>query len=219
MRSRELLEVLSSARAGPAWASEPTELNQVLSRIVLTQRLLLDPRLTNDERSRALEELSALELDYEDLGDEIARGQPPVSRLPQPDFATLHRVQESLAPNEAMLSFQVSLWKDIYGRFMGGSWLLVSTASETRAIRLPGRERLEQAITIFRGLFDWRDGSESAPAMRLYRDLLEDAVDSLPKRIDQLIIIPDGVLHSLPFAALRDPDCQHRRKRGPISPV
>ena len=42
-----------------------------------------------------------------------------------------------------------------------------------------------------------------APAAGLYRDLLAEALDELPETVRQLVIVPDGPLHRLPFAALR----------------
>jgi len=63
---------------------------------------------------------------------------------------------------------------------------------------------LEPAVTVFLDTFARRDGLEAEPAAALYDQLLRQALESLPPQVDRLIVIPDGPLHRLPFAALRE---------------
>jgi CHAT domain-containing protein len=71
-----------------------------------------------------------------------------------------------------------------------------------------GAEKLERTVNLFRqGLVD--PGSEAYldPAARLYEWLIapaEHVLDS--KSVDTLIVLPSGLLASIPFAALRDGD-------------
>jgi CHAT domain-containing protein len=122
----------------------------------------------------------------------------------RPDFATLARVRQALAGDEALLSFQISSWEDERGDFAGGSWLLVTTRERTRVYRLPARGELRPAVGLFNGAFEQRDGSEAAPAAALYRRLLAEPLRELPAGIRRLILVPDDSLHRLPFAALRE---------------
>ncbi len=126
------------------------------------------------------------------------------ARRPRPDFATLARVRQALAGDEALLSFQISSWEDERGDFAGGSWLLVTTRERTRVYRLPARGELRPAIGLFDGIFERRDGSEAAPAAALYRRLLAEPLRELPAGVRRLILVPDDALHRLPFAALRE---------------
>lgn len=123
-------------------------------------------------------------------------------------FAALAEVQRALAPDEALLAFQIAPDKDLFGGFAGGSWLLAATRDYTRAYRLRrDRIALRPAVALLGGLFERRDGSEAAPGAGLYRDLLGDALKDLPPGIRRLVILPDDALHQLPFPALR-PDAK-----------
>jgi CHAT domain-containing protein len=58
-------------------------------------------------------------------------------------------------------------------------------------------------MPVFIGLLTANEGRGVAAAVRLYQELLAEAVASLPSRITRLIIVPDGSLHHLPFESLR----------------
>lgn len=175
-----------------------------MERISSIQRRLMDPDLPTGERAKASQDLERLEMEEAGLRDQIARTAPALNTGPRRlDFATLSKVQQALDPREALLSFQIAPWEDISGGFAGGSWLTVVTHSATHVVRLPGRGEIRPAVRMFNGTFDRRNGSEAGPAVVLYKTLLGKALDKLPPEIERLIIIPDDVLHQLPFAALR----------------
>ncbi|MCH9651389.1 MAG: CHAT domain-containing protein [Deltaproteobacteria bacterium] len=134
----------------------------------------------------------------------ISQGRGPRSLLEE--------VASRLAPDEALLSFQVDHWTDLFGGAAGGSWLLCITRREVRVYRLPGRERLVAATSLLRGLIHRRDHGEGVVAAELGRQLLapvladlQEGFDKLesPKKIRRLILVPDDVLHRLPFGVLR----------------
>lgn len=123
------------------------------------------------------------------------------------EFAALNNIEEELETDEALLSFQVRQWENIYGGFAGGSWLIVSTHQGSRAYRLPDQQRIDSAVELFTGLFHERSGPIGGkPAESLYKMLLKSALDELPKTIERLVIVPEGLLHELPFAALGHSD-------------
>lgn len=117
----------------------------------------------------------------------------------------LDAVQRQLSASEAVLAYQIGLWRDLYGEFGGGAWVIAITAAQTRAVPLPDRIRLDAAVDTFVGLLQRRDGAEVALAADLYELVIEDALEGLPSSIEKLVIIPDDVLYRLPFSALRDP--------------
>jgi CHAT domain-containing protein/tetratricopeptide (TPR) repeat protein len=204
LRARSLIDTLEAAHAVPA-AAAPLRQKRgaAMERISVVQRRLLDPALPAPDRSVANQELERLEIEEADLRNQLARAAPALQVSRRPEFATLARVQQALARDEAFFSFQISSWEDERGDFAGGSWLLVTTRGGTRAYRLPGRGELRPAVRLFNGTFDRRDGSEAAPAAGLYRRLLEQPLRELPPGIQRLILVPDDALHQLPFAALR----------------
>jgi len=118
-------------------------------------------------------------------------------------FAKLDRVRAALAPDEALLSFQVAPWKDLAGDFGGGSWLMAVTQQGVTVHRLPGRSDIRRAVRLFEGLVGRRDGSEAGPGAHFYQTLLAPALSVLPPEVTRLVLVPDDALHRLPFAALR----------------
>jgi CHAT domain-containing protein len=206
LRARTLLEALQAARAAPVGAPSPLQERHanLLEEIAQVQRRLLNPAFPANERSVALLELHRLEIEEADVRDRIAAADPARVSPQRADFAVLSEVRHALAADEALLSFQIAPDETLFGDFGGGSWLLVSTHGGTRAFRLRrDRVALRPAVAMFNGLFERRDGAEARPAAGLYRDLLEAALGSLPATVRKLIIVPDDVLHQLPFAALR----------------
>lgn len=209
LRARTLVEALEAARAAPVGPPSPLLERQaaVLEEITQVQRRLLDPGLPAAEREAALRDLRRLEIAEAEVRDRIAEkdlNDPALANPRQPGFAVLPQVRQALAADEALLSFQIAPDEDLFRDFGGGSWLLVSTRGGTRAVRLPrDRVALRPAVALFSGLFERRDSSEVQPAVGLYRDLLEQALGSLPPTVRRLVIVPDDALHQLPFAALR----------------
>jgi CHAT domain len=209
LRARTLVEALEAARAAPAKPPSPLLERQaaVLEEITRVQRRLLDPALPAAQRPAALNDLRRLEIAEAEVRDRIAAEEPdcPAPANPnRPGFAVLSQVRQALAPDEALLSFQISPDEDLFRDFGGGSWLLVTTRGSTSVVRLRrDRVALRPAVTLFNGLFERRDGSEIHPAAGLYHDLLEAGLGSLPATVRRLVIVPDDVLHQLPFAALR----------------
>ncbi len=204
LRARTLADALEAAHAVPA-AAAPLRQKRgaAMERISIVQRRLLDPTLPAAARAADTQELERLEVEEADLRNQLARAAPALDDARRPDFATLARVRQALAADQALLSFQVSSWEDERGDFAGGSWLLVTTKAGTRVYRLPARGELRPAVRLFNGTFDRRDGSEALPAAGLYRRLLEAPLRELPPGIRRLILVPDDALHQLPFAALR----------------
>src|SRR5581483_6830720 len=140
LRARTLADALEAAHAVPAAAAPIRQKRGVaLERISTVQRRLLDPALPAAERQAATAELERLEIEEADLRNQLARAAPALGASRRPDFATLGRVRQALAADEALLSFQVSSWEDERGDFAGVCWLLATTRGGTRVYRLPGR--------------------------------------------------------------------------------
>ncbi len=120
------------------------------------------------------------------------------SNLSPPDLAV---VEASLSADEAILAYQLAQDEDIYGDFVGGSWVWAITSEGSRVYRLKSRAELEPAVQMLIQLAD----PEQVPASltRLYQELLAPALADLPPTVERLILVPDGLLNGLPFAALR----------------
>ena len=208
MRSRALLSALEAARARPAETEEALHLRErraaTLGQIAQVQRHLLDPGVPPWEKAEARHDLDRLEIEEADLRHQLTQTSPAVSSLLRSDQVSLQQLQRDLAPDEALLSFQVAPWKDMTGDFGGGSWLIAVTRGGARVYRLMDRVELRPAVALFTGLFEARNGTEAESCAGLYRALLGPALRDLPRGVRRLILVPDDALHKLPFSALRE---------------
>ncbi len=193
LRARALLDALQVARLlpeAPAQA-ERAALAQALS---ATQRRLLDPTLSAHRRAAALAQLDELE-----RREHALRPRPHVGPAA---FATLSEVEHALADDEAMLVYQLGLDEDAYGEPAGGAWVYVVSRNGTRALRLPARASLTNAVPLVLGLIERRDAADLRASAALDARLLAPALAQLPPTVRRLVVVPDGALHGLPFAAL-----------------
>ncbi|MCP3098122.1 CHAT domain-containing protein [Myxococcus sp. K15C18031901] len=199
LRARTLFDVLLASSAVAPIPPEPPGRKAARAvlwkRLAAVQRRLLTASLPQADREAALTELQALERDESDL-------RPPPHRGPAA-FASLEEVERGLSEDEALLAFLVGNDHDAYGTPSGGAWVLAVTRAGTRAYRIPDRARLTTAIPLFSGLVERRDGSEAGTAAALHAWLLGPALAGLPSTVRRLLLVPDGPLHDLPFAALR----------------
>jgi CHAT domain-containing protein/tetratricopeptide (TPR) repeat protein len=207
MRARLLLDSLlgqPSTEALEPDATRSAKRQQLLRSISEVQRRLLDPRVAGASRQAVIAELERLEREEESVRADLFSGEP--SSTTRPEFTSLERVEQALHKNEAMLSFSVGVGQNFYGEFAGGAWLLVSTNAGTRVIRVPDRVKLHPMLSIFRGLAEQAQEADVRSGVRLHEVLLQAALSELPATVNRLIIVPDGPLHHLPFAALRPTD-------------
>ncbi len=237
MRARSLLDSIERKRVRvDAAAPVVRTRREILERIARVQQKLMNPDLADSARQPLADELQDLELRELDARREIGISFPAQKSGTTP-FADMRALQAALRPNEALLSFQVALWKTFEGEFGGGAWLVSLTRDARTVHRLPDRVELAHMVPLFRGLIERGDGLDAAAGVRLYALLLGGALDQLPSSIQRLILVPDGPLHHLPFDALRSPDgialgqryelsivpsatlWRHWREKGPHTPT
>lgn len=213
-RARELIETIEVPdRFRQTRIDSPahTEREAVLARISDIQRTLSDPGLDPSARQTTLRELESLEVLESDLRDQLLRESPAFAALYQPEIPGLDEVQAHLAPDQALLSYQ--LWdgesEDHPPLDIGQSWLMLITREEATIFALPARRELRGRVEILEGLLSARDASGDAAvkaSVRLYEDLLQEPLAALPAEVRRLVIIPDDVLFRCPFGGLRASD-------------
>ncbi len=204
MRARNLLDGLRRSDAMRPDPEDPDEQRwqAVVGEIAELQRVLLGSSLDDAERSGQLSRLDELEARERRLRDALAAGDGELGTLLVPEFPKLEEVQAMLGEGEAILSYQISDEKDAQALPEGGSWLWVLTRDEVHVIPLPERRRLERRLGFIGGLFARRDGREAEAMARFHQELIAPALELLPASVQRLVIVPDGALWSLPFAAL-----------------
>jgi len=158
----------------------------------------LDPESQARELASALARLAELRRKQDDTAERITRASPRYGALRYPRPLDVAGAQTALAPGTLLLSYAVGREKSYLFVLPGGP----GGSLEVHALPL-GEKELRASVDAFRRLIQWnREGPELAARGRtLYEQLLEPA----QKRIaaaDRLLIIADGPLHKLPWAAL-----------------
>lgn len=205
MRGRVLMERLGAARLAPLAPRTMIDAHhEAVRRVGRIQRRLLEEELDDAGREALLAELEGAEREETALSDAVLAADPRLSTLGV-EPPTLAQIQAALEPERAILSFQLPspLPRSAPEPWPVRASVVVITRDDARVVPIPDRDALAPVIDLFNGLFEARDGSEAMPAAGLYHHLLADALDSLPPEVDRLVIVPDGALHRLPFAALR----------------
>jgi CHAT domain-containing protein/Tfp pilus assembly protein PilF len=138
----------------------------------------------------------------------IRRTSPRLASLQQPEPRDLDGIRAALDPGTLLLSYSAGETRTLLFA------LLVrddGTAAPLEVAALPiGEAALRRRVEMFRGLIDrGRVTRAVEPALvaqsrRLFDDLLRP-VHAKIGSARRLLILPDGPLHALPFAALMDP--------------
>ncbi len=205
-RARGLLAMLAERDLilGAMPADLDAELERLAKRYDRLQRTIsgLDPESQGDEIQRLLAELGSLRRGREDLVVELRRAAPELAALQYPRPLDLTAASRALDGGTVMLSFSVG--EDRTDLF------IVTPDGELDVRRLAvGEAQLRERVADFRHWIErsrWprhRPGATDA-GRRLYRLLVAPAKAAM-ERAQRILIVPDGPLLLLPFAALIRP--------------
>ena len=195
-RGRALTDLLAEARArltDPAIARVRTQDVDFGRRLSALQQSLADAD-TDAGRRRLVAEIERAEREYDAFVVRSRRETPRYTALAHPQPASASDVAARLAAGEALVSFWV-------GADRGTAWVI--TRAGLRSYRLPGRRDLDRDIARLKSAIA---GGQIEDVQRLGQRLHETLLPNLDlARIQRLIVVPDGPLWRLPFAALRPP--------------
>ena len=133
----------------------------------------------------------------------MARVDARFAAMRAPSYATIGAVQRALGADQALLSYVVAPWTDLFGYQRGGSWVIAVWRDGVFVAPLPDRQQIADQVDAFTGLVQRRDDLDVVPAGALGATLVSAVLDELPTSVRRLVVIADGALHRLPFAALR----------------
>jgi CHAT domain-containing protein/tetratricopeptide (TPR) repeat protein len=179
-----------------------------------TQRELRElPPKEHLRRSQLIERLAVLRAKRSETVEKVKRASPRYASLRYPQPLDVTAARAALDPGSLLLSYSVgrerALLFVLEPAGAGGSGLTV--------FELEGDDKsLREAVRAHRNLINVH-GPASADASRhlaersrsLYATLLAPA-ERLIARHERLVILPDGPLHTLPFAALAPPPAGDR---------
>jgi CHAT domain-containing protein/Tfp pilus assembly protein PilF len=219
-RARSLLDSLEEPRVrihrglSPELLTRERELHARLNQKTESQIKLLSGKYTTEEASALAKEVDTIATDYEQLLTEIRTTSPLYASLTQPVPLSLRDIQANILDTDTLL-LEFSLGNE-------RSYLWAVTPTDVTGYELPGRAEIEsQARNIYdlltaRNRFvkfeksDERqariaktDAEYSEASRRLSQVLLGPIAARLKGK--RLLIVSDGALQYLPFAALPSP--------------
>lgn len=218
-RARSLLESLGEARVSIREGVDPTLLErertiqrELNNKAELQMQLVASKQTA--EAANVADEINNLTTQYDQLEAQIRSQSQRYAGLTQPQPLSLKQIQEQvLTDNTMVLEYMLGDEQ---------SYLWAVTKSEMWAFKLEGRKNIEGAARRFYDLLiahqpiqgeAFEDGQARALSARkllpnetenISRLLLAPLADKLQKK--QLLIVPDGALHYVPFQVLYSPD-------------
>jgi CHAT domain-containing protein len=220
-RARSLLELLVESRVDIREGVDATLLERERD---LTKRLnakaarQLELGANSPQFAALKQEISQLENEFEMVRAAIRKDSPHYEALLQPKPLTLPEIQQQLDDDTLLLEYKLG---DKH------SWLWAITNRTLKAYELPKRGQIELAAARFRRHLTARSlaGKGETPHERRRRIAESDA--QLPEAAKQLsamildpaasqfagkrlVVVPDGALHYVPFAALPAPGTEGR---------
>ncbi|HEX8650273.1 MAG TPA: CHAT domain-containing tetratricopeptide repeat protein [Pyrinomonadaceae bacterium] len=219
-RARSLLETLAEANANirqgvdPKLVERERSLQQQLNTTAQRQTRLLGGAHTEAQAQAISQEIEALTTGFQQVEAEIRRTSPRYAALTQPQPLMLKEIQTQVLDQDTLL-LEYSLGTD-------RSYLWAVTPTSIASYELPKRDRIETAARRVYDILTARgqriEGERQAQrrvriaqstaqyaeaAARLSRMVLAPVAMQLGNK--RLLVVSDGALQYIPFAALPDP--------------
>ena len=212
-RARSFLAILAERDLVFA-ADLPTEIQQARRRntalydSVQAQLRELNPAKEASQIESLQTRLRDLNAERAHIAEQIKQASPRLSALEYPVPLDLAATRQSLNPGTVLLSYSVGADRTLLFAVHP-----VGVEPPLSIYSLPvGENALRRKVEDFRRLIQQRDAGSRTAVRRqgraLYDLLLKPAEDRLDAG-ERLLIIPDGPLHILPFAALRRRENQY----------
>lgn len=195
-RARRLLDLLAESRTNirQGVASELLEKEASLRQRLKGKQLKLQNLSDSDAKVGVQKEIGDLLQQFDALIAEIRNASPNYATLTQPQPLKLAQIQQQLDANTVLLEFSL-------GKEQGYLWAV--TKKSLKSYSLPKISKVEAATRAFLGLVH----SPTSPPLELQKAgqalstlLLGHVVNQLGNK--RLVIVADGLLQQVPFAAL-----------------
>ncbi|MCF4970138.1 hypothetical protein CV014_25025 [Nostoc sp. CMAA1605] len=201
-RARSLLELLSEANADirqgvkPELLAQEQQLKQKLDVLEAQKIELLNE---NNAEAQAIEaQITALVEQYQQIQAQIRATSPRYAALTQPQPLSLPQIQQQVLDDNTLL-LQYSLGEK-------RSYLWAVTNKNIFSYELPKRQDIETAIQKFRQDITNPYRTNSPAINNLSQIILAPVAQHLGEK--RLVVVSDGALQYVPFAALMSPNSQ-----------
>ncbi|NMG19041.1 hypothetical protein DP116_06110 [Brasilonema bromeliae SPC951] len=151
---------------------------------------------TEPVKAKLLQEVEALLTQQKELQTQIRTSSPKYAALQYPQPLKLPQIQQQLDKDTLLLEYSLGEER---------SYLWVVTPNSLNSYELPAREQIEKAAKNFRDDLQQPTAGNLAAktATELSKLILAPVADKLAQK--RLVIVADGALQSIPFAALTEP--------------
>ncbi|GET37560.1 CHAT domain-containing tetratricopeptide repeat protein [Microseira wollei] len=194
-RARSFLELLAESGADIRQGVDPQLLAQersLLQQLNAAEATRLQPRQGSEADLKALEQkIATLSNQLQELEAQIKQKSPRYAALKYPDPLTLPQIQQQVLDNDTIL-LQYSLGDD-------RSYLWAVTKTGITSYELPKRADIEAAVQTYLKQIKSKSPNPET-GTQLSQILLAPVANQLGNQ--RLLIVGDGVLQLIPFAAL-----------------
>ena len=215
-RARSLLEQLSEARVDirhgvdPVLIEKERDLTRVLNAKAQREMQIRARKGSVDELAMLQREISVLEDEYQQVQARIRESSPQYAELTQPRPLGVKNIQQQLDPNSVLVEYALGEER---------SYVWVVTSESLKTYQLPKRAEIEKiahqvsdslvARSVFKSLetpaqrrsrIAAADTEFERAGRELSRMILAPAVAEFGRK--RLIVVADGALQYVPFAAL-----------------
>jgi CHAT domain-containing protein/Tfp pilus assembly protein PilF len=201
-RARVLLEALAEGHAGIREGVDPALLERQRNlQIQLNAKETARMQTLGTPSAEQLlpgiqKELSDLSTQYEEVNAQIRARSPKYAALRFPQPLTVAEIQKEVLDSDTLLIE--------YAMGDPSSYLWVVSNEKVASVTLARRNEIEKVARAYHDALTKSDGSAAiAAGQSLSRLLLAGLGDSLGKK--RLVVVADGALQYIPFAALPDP--------------
>ncbi|AFZ00374.1 CHAT domain-containing tetratricopeptide repeat protein [Calothrix sp. PCC 6303] len=216
-RARVLIDLLAESGANirkgvnPQLLAEEQRLQQLLNAKEKARTNIISTTKDSDTAAKATakqleEEIAEIISQQETLKAEIRQKSPQYDALQYPQPLELKGIQQQLDKDTILLQYSLGEER---------SYLWLVTPDSLQAYELPKGEEIEKAVTNFRDVMDKfvkrgdnykpqeHPNDINQPALQLSQLVLAPVANKLGNK--RLVIVADGGLQTIPFAALADP--------------
>ena len=213
--ARSLLDILVEAQVNIRQGVDPAllERERALSQQINAKAERQIQALAQNARERAASlnrDISALKDEYQQVQVAIRKASPAYAALTQPQPLGLKEIQAQLDQGTMLLEYSLGEER---------SYVWAVTQSSLKAYELPGREPIEKAARLVYGLLTARSRFQAGESIEAKQERiagadlqLRNAVRELSQMVlgpisselgaERLVIVADGALQYVPFAAL-----------------
>ncbi|HAJ64813.1 MAG TPA: hypothetical protein DCP31_40880 [Cyanobacteria bacterium UBA8543] len=201
-RARSLLDLLTEAntdiRQGvdSELLKKERTLHQKLNELEQNRVQLLNSQYTNKQLTELTQQIAFLVRDLDRVKAELRVTSPRYANLKYPEPLTLQQIQEQVLDDNTLL-LEYSLGNE-------RSYLWAVTKTSITSYELPKRADIEAAAKAFYNQLKTEQMGSPEVGMKLSQMLLAPVASQLGQK--RLLIVSDGQLQSIPFAALPIPE-------------